>query len=1487
MFGAKKRQKARRSPLVLFEQLEQRLLLSASYTTSWLGNTFGGTPNGMHVQQDIQAIDVTPSGVVYATSAYDESGANSEIFQNGAIIGQLQTPQFGMGTAIAMNGTYVFVAQGQASGGAVNGVARYNLNGTPANFSSGGNQVTINSAGIGGMAISGSTLYVTDIGNNVVRAFNVSTMAEQTANEWSVTAPGQIAVDASGNVWVTVTSNNTVVEYSPTGTALQTISGIGQPGPLAFDNNGRLMVADNGPNENVRIYTISGTTHTLYGTFGSTGGIYAGTEGRVGAGRFHDITGIGCDAAGNYYIAMDGSVENRVGGTELVAFNGGNASSVAWSLYGLEFVSGASADPLDPNIVYTPTHEYTLNYSNPAGQQWSYTANTLDTRAFPNDLRVSPNILDGGQNNFSSPIIREVKDSNGIYHKIMFLVDQIGQNLAWWTFNSTYGDVAVPSGELFVPQSSGDVGPYPGIQPAASTPYIWTNTAGNGTVTSSEFATLANDPWAGAQIYPAAFTVDANGGLWVSGQINGGIRYFPLQGFDSHGNPIYTFASMKSYTFPAPFYNTTNSGQMVERLFYQASTDTLFVAGFTTAVPPDNYGANNNGNTFKVLAAYTGWVNGSQSLAWSITLPTDATTTYTNSMPKGFTVSGNYLFVDYYVPHQVLVYNTSNGSLVATLTPGADVGGASNVGNVDTNNPITAIQQSNGTYLIFGEEDGKAKVLLYLWNPTTALPVVPTGLTASTVSSSQINLSWSAVAGATGYNVYRGTTSGGENYSAPINGSTPLTTTSYSDTGLSASTAYYYTVDAVNSAGTSAAGNEAAANTQPAILFFNVNFSNDTVGSVPATSPFVTGSTDTSPTYVGSSGGYTATVESGVGGLTGHPVQLQTANDGASGNPALQFGMPGTSSGTVDISWQSEMTAYTPPTGGANTEVDLTFRLLNGNGQLFGGVGYAYNSANTSGTVYGGGIQQVGDASASYASGANDSWSVNGGVDQFNMQVNLSSGTFALSRNGSSVMTGNLGANYNTGGGLAYFQIQSGSGISGSDGQYTAGVDNFTIGTTPAPTAPTGLTATAASSSQINLSWSGATGATGYNVYRGTTSGGENYSAPINGSTPLTTTSYFDTGLSAGTAYYYTVEAVNSGGSSAAGNQATATTSAGTIYQDNFAAASGTALNGQTVASSASYAGGTAGATWIAGTPDVTETGSNAVSLGSGSGNNEAYLPFAAKSGYIYTLSASLTGATSGWTALGFTEGPAAIGNGAFVYNSNTVAWGLVNPPGAEPQFFQGPSTGGGNGSFGTTSDSGTQTLVITLNTTGAQWVASAAIGGDKSATYTYTSGNPTITYVGFGGARPAGSGGAVADFALTATAAAVPVAPTNLAATAASNSQINLSWSAAAGATGYNVYRGTTSGGENYSAPINGSTPLTTTSYSDFKGPHPRSRGGKHRVVDNWMPVSGHSGVVRPSHTDGKRRRFVSFLITSQVGHPISAVKFFRLVRSAPSGVQ
>jgi fibronectin type 3 domain-containing protein len=83
----------------------------------------------------------------------------------------------------------------------------------------------------------------------------------------------------------------------------------------------------------------------------------------------------------------------------------------------------------------------------------------------------------------------------------------------------------------------------------------------------------------------------------------------------------------------------------------------------------------------------------------------------------------------------------------------------------------------------------------------------PTTISLSGTGTDSVLLQWAAspTAGVT-YNVYRGTSSGGES-STPLNTSA-VSATSYTDTNVTSGQTYFYIVEAVDSSGKSTASNE-------------------------------------------------------------------------------------------------------------------------------------------------------------------------------------------------------------------------------------------------------------------------------------------------------------------------------------------------------------------------------------------------------------------------------------------------------------------------------------------------------------------------------------------------------------------------------------------------------------------------------------------------------------------------------------------------------
>jgi chitodextrinase len=123
-------------------------------------------------------------------------------------------------------------------------------------------------------------------------------------------------------------------------------------------------------------------------------------------------------------------------------------------------------------------------------------------------------------------------------------------------------------------------------------------------------------------------------------------------------------------------------------------------------------------------------------------------------------------------------------------------------------NPATAYSYTVRARDVAGNVSAASAALAVTTSgPTTdtIAPSVPAGLTATTVTDTSVTLTWTAStdtggSGLAGYDVYRGT--------AKV-GSTSAAVTSYTDSGLTASTAYQYTVRAKDVAGNVSAASAA------------------------------------------------------------------------------------------------------------------------------------------------------------------------------------------------------------------------------------------------------------------------------------------------------------------------------------------------------------------------------------------------------------------------------------------------------------------------------------------------------------------------------------------------------------------------------------------------------------------------------------------------------------------------------------------------------
>jgi hypothetical protein len=141
----------------------------------------------------------------------------------------------------------------------------------------------------------------------------------------------------------------------------------------------------------------------------------------------------------------------------------------------------------------------------------------------------------------------------------------------------------------------------------------------------------------------------------------------------------------------------------------------------------------------------------------------------------------------------------------------------------------------------------------------TSVPSSPTGLVASAASASSISLTWTADTAPvncsiSSYSVYGSTTSGFIPASSNLLASA-VTSTSYSHTGLAASSTYYYVVEAIDAFGASAASNQASATTSAATG--SGTGTAPTISTQPASQTVTIGTTATFAVVAGGTGPFT------------------------------------------------------------------------------------------------------------------------------------------------------------------------------------------------------------------------------------------------------------------------------------------------------------------------------------------------------------------------------------------------------------------------------------------------------------------------------------------------------------------------------------------------------------------------------------------------------------------------------------------------------
>jgi beta-glucanase (GH16 family) len=532
-----------------------------------------------------------------------------------------------------------------------------------------------------------------------------------------------------------------------------------------------------------------------------------------------------------------------------------------------------------------------------------------------------------------------------------------------------------------------------------------------------------------------------------------------------------------------------------------------------------------------------------------------------------------------WTPFQIQFYVDDPTNIYATMTP-ADVMGIGTNGTASTTgqwefwgHPFFVLFDlavgggfvgNPGPNTVVPQE----MIIDYVRMYQAAVPNGPTSLTATPISNSQVQLNWTAsTTNDTNivYNIFRSTTSGTEHNISNTNMSnmvaTGVTGTSFTDVMLTPGTTYFYQVNATSQgSGESTLSNEAVAN-------------------VPTTG------TNVQPIAINA------------GGLVGanNFVQDTGFSGGATNAFPDKIDVSGVANPAPQAVYRSERWApftYTIPnlTPGANFNVRLHFAetaftaagqrafnvAINGttvlsNYDIFADAGAANKATEK---VFTATADSTGKITIAFTAGTNGAPHTNPSLRGIEIipsgcSAPTTPGSFTATAASSSEidLSWSASTGASCGGAISYTitrngtQISSGlSGTSFKDTGLTASTTyNYTItavnsegasaaasssATTPAgctaPTTPTNFTATAVSTSEIDLSWTASTGpscggAVTYNVTRNGTQIATGQSG----------TSLKDTGLTAATTFSYTVAAVNSVGASAAASASAATQGGG------------------------------------------------------------------------------------------------------------------------------------------------------------------------------------------------------------------------------------------------------------------------------------------------------------------------------------------------------
>jgi len=500
-----------------------------------------------------------------------------------------------------------------------------------------------------------------------------------------------------------------------------TLRSVVDPTAVTFDTAGHLLVADNGPDQNIKVFSLKPVK--LLRTFGDSGGVFARSRpgvattylpGQVGDRRFWGIRGLAVDSQGILYVGNTGIPEQTMGGTDIRAFSPSADSAMLWQVQGLAFVNDADADPIsNGQDLYLNAKRFRMDYSKKPGESWSLAAVTLDPFRFPTDPRLT--------NPMESVWERRIQGKRFQYHTnmvggLVYVVrfedtSEIGIPTA---FFCTYTDYTTGWGSDSAPTWERN-------ESNKRLRWYWVDRNGDGIAQKSEFGTYEN--W---NVYNQGLDVDENGDIWLGGGGDtstyfraGGVARIRAGALAANGVPTFDVPSLERWSIP---YTQGQGGAIRlkhvvsgDRMFLAEGADAWYTAGIHVFTNFTDLAR--QGHVCRIDAGFDS--KGQAEI--HLDQGTDSMT-----LPFSFTADSEYVYVGYIdrglysrARGEVTVYSAKNCQPVGWMAPDTQyLGGFA--GTIDLVNGLNVAVQADGHRIVMEEEDGAGKVLAFRWCPDNA-----------------------------------------------------------------------------------------------------------------------------------------------------------------------------------------------------------------------------------------------------------------------------------------------------------------------------------------------------------------------------------------------------------------------------------------------------------------------------------------------------------------------------------------------------------------------------------------------------------------------------------------------------------------------------------------------------------------------------------------------------------------------------------------------